>query len=217
MRPLIFSFSSEQPPLSYSNEIRAARFLRSAAQAADAAYAAAPFDSGVQDERLRLLADRDAQATRMCDADLRLRREPTDGEADSEGAEESEGEAAQRRVQSGCLTLNQRNMLLVRLGERALLRMLVAVGDAADLFAADPPADRGNALGWLDRHAAPDQRGQAAFVFVDKILLPLFLREQGWTADLAPPSAPAPDSAAAAAGTASPSCPNPDAAPVAPA
>ena len=81
-------------------------------------------------------------------------------------------------------------MLLVRLGERALLRMLVAVGDAADLFAADPPADRHAALGWLDRRAAPDQRGQAAFVFVEKILLPLFLREKGWGTELAPSVAP---------------------------
>ena len=63
-----------------------------------------------------MLVDRDAQATRMCDEDLRLRRELTDGEADSGGAEESEGEAAERRVQSGCLTPNQRNMMLVRMG-----------------------------------------------------------------------------------------------------
>ena len=148
---------------------------------------------------------------------MRLRPEFTDGEADSEGAEESEGEAAERRVQSGCLTPNQRNMLLVRLGERALLRMLMAVGDAADLFAADPPADRHAALGWLDRRAAPDQRGQAAFVFVERILLPLFLSEKGWTAE--PAAAIAPDPAAAAAEAASPSASPPDRspAPVAPA
>ena len=110
-------------------------------------------------------------------------------------------------------------MLLVRLGERALLRMLVAVGDAADLFAADPPADRHAALGWLERRAAPDQRGQAAFVFVEKILLPLFLRDKGWTADLAPaPVAPdqAAAHAAAEAASSSASPPDADAAPVAP-
>jgi hypothetical protein len=71
------------------------------------------------------------------------------------------------------------------------------------------------ALGWLERRAAPDQRGQAAFVFVEKVLLPLFLRDKGWTAELAPSVAPGLAAAAAAAEPASPiaSSSPPDAAP----
>jgi hypothetical protein len=184
LHPFLFGPLPEQTPLSYSNELRAARYLRRAALDADAAYAAAPFDAGVQDERARLLADRDAQATRMCDADLRLplRRE---GEAESEGAAgaavENAAEAAARRVQSGCLTPNQRNMLLVRLGERSLLRMYVAVADAADLFASDPPRDLHSALTWLAQRTTHEQKTQAAYVFIEHILLPLYIRERGWT------------------------------------
>ena len=61
-------------------------------------------------------------------------------------------------------------------------------------------------MGWLDRRAAPHQRDlqAAAFVFVDKILLPLFLREKGWTAKPAPAVPVAHDSAAAVAEAASP-------------
>ena len=166
--PACPTVSFQQAPIGWTNEVRAVRMLAAAAQEALEAYAQVAFDGHpVQDERERLRMHQRAMDEGLCDPSAVV-------------AGESKFASARRRQALGCLSFIQRNMLLLRAGEKDLLSMFRAIGGAVTRFTQDPPTSWTEGQRWLASHVPPSENRTAAFVYVDQILLPLWNRKQGW-------------------------------------